>query len=80
MRVDNPQCPGQGDEHEEYVDRCEEVVLEPKLEISKREIECEVEEKRQGDDEGQFPSPCFPEYCAECVRDDCIQHAPHRAE
>ena len=80
VRIDSNECPDEGGKDEEDINRSEEVILESKLKVRKREVEDEVEDKRKHDHERELTLVRFVKDGAETNRDDRIEHAPHRTE
>ncbi len=78
---DSGEGPDERAQDEQDVDRGQEVVLEAELKIGKREIEDEVQNKRQGYHHRKlFGDERLVEDCAERDGDKSVQHRPDRAE
>lgn len=78
--ADSEECPDEGREAEQDVEGGEEIVLEGELEVGEREIEDEVQSKRQSKHGRHFPLPCFIKDHAEGDSDEDIEQSPHWAE
>jgi len=78
MRIYGNQCPNECGEDEKDIDGRKQVVFEAKLKIGEREIENEVEGKRQSNHCREFFCVDFVKYRAIGNGNNGVQHCPHR--
>ena len=78
--VDCEECPDEGGEDEEDVNRRQKIILQAKLKRGEGEVENQVEREWKRYEPRQFSGECFVKYRAVCDRDNDIQHRPHRSE
>lgn len=78
--VDGDDAPDDGDEHDEDIERREQVALQSELEGRVGGVRDQVEEERNGDDSWDRASQRLHEHRAEGYGDDQVQDGPDRAE
>jgi len=76
--IESKECPDEGGEDEEDVDGREEVVLEAKLKIDKREIENKVQREWERDRPRERSFKGLVKNRAIGHRDNSVENAPHR--
>jgi len=78
--INSNESPDERDENQEYVDRCEKIVLEAKLKIGKRKIENEVDHKWQCDYCRKFFCVDFVKYSTVGNGNYSVKYCPNRSK